>query len=74
MKLLYIVYWCNMGIMEKKMETTIMGYIGIIGYMGGCQNYGPFLDPLNIRCRIIIGIQKGTILDNHLYTYPKPVL
>ena len=21
------------------METTIMGYIGIIGYMGGCQNY-----------------------------------
>ena len=21
------------------METTIMGY------MGGCQNYGPFLDP-----------------------------
>ena len=22
-----------MGIMEKKMETTIMGYIGIIGYM-----------------------------------------
>ena len=27
------------GIMEKKMETTIMGY------MGGCQNYDPFLDP-----------------------------
>ena len=27
------------GIMEKRMETTIMGY------MGGCQNYGPFLDP-----------------------------
>ena len=26
------------GIMEKRMETTIMGY------MGGCQNYGPFLD------------------------------
>ena len=33
--------------MEKKMETTIMGYIGIIGYMGGCPNYGPFLGPLN---------------------------
>ena len=30
-------------------------------YMGDCQNYGPFLDTLNIRCRIIIGIQKGTI-------------
>ena len=30
--------------------------------MGGCQNYGPFLDTLNIRCRIIIGIQKGAII------------
>ena len=40
--------------MEKKMETTIMGY------MGGCQNYGFFLGSLNNRCRIIIGIQKGT--------------
>ena len=26
--------------MEKKMETTI-----IMGYMGGCQTSGPFLDP-----------------------------
>ena len=25
--------------MEKKMETTIMGY------MDGCPNYGPFLGP-----------------------------
>ena len=33
------------GIMEKEMETIIMSYIGIMGYMGGCQNYGPFLDP-----------------------------
>ena len=38
------------------METTTMGY------MGGCQNYGPFLGTLNIRCRITIGIQKGTII------------
>ena len=30
--------------------------------MGGCRNYGPFLGTLNIRCRIIIGIQKGTII------------
>ena len=29
-------------------------------YMGGCPNYGPFLRTLNITCRIIIGIQKGT--------------
>ena len=31
-------------------------------YMGGCQNYGPFLNTLNIRCRIIVGIQKGTMI------------
>ena len=30
--------------------------------MGGCQNYGPLLGALNIRGRIIIGIQKGTII------------
>ena len=30
--------------------------------MGGCQNYGPFLGTLNIRCRIMIGIQKGDII------------
>ena len=40
---------------------------------GGCQNYGPFLEPyystLDISCRIIIGIQKGDKnFDNHPYT------
>ena len=35
---------------------------GLGKYMGSCQNYGPFLGTLNIRCRIIIGIQKGTII------------
>ena len=30
--------------------------------MGGCQNYGPFLGTLNIRGRIIIATQKGTII------------
>ena len=30
--------------------------------MDGCQNYGPFLGTLNITCRIIVGIQKRTIL------------
>ena len=28
--------------------------------MGGSQNYDPFLGTRNIRCRITIGIQKGT--------------
>ena len=31
-------------------------------HVGGCQNYGPFLGTLNIRGRIIIGTQKGTII------------
>ena len=36
--------------------------------MGGCQNYGPFLSTLNIRCRIIIGTQKRDHnFDNHPY-------
>ena len=30
--------------------------------MGGCQNYGPLLGTLNIRGRLIIGTQKGTII------------
>ena len=40
-------------------------------YMGGCQNYGPFLGTLNIRGRIIMGIQKGTIIltTTHMYIY-----
>ena len=33
-----------------------------IKYVGGCQNYGLFLGTLNIRCRIIIGTQKKTII------------
>ena len=36
--------------------------------MGGCQNYGPFLGTLSIRCRTIIGTQKGDHnFDNHPY-------
>ena len=34
--------------------------IGII--VGCCQNYGPVLGTLNIRCCSIIGSQKGTII------------
>ena len=30
--------------------------------MGGCQNYDPFWGTLKIRCRSIIGIQKGAIM------------
>ena len=31
-------------------------------HMCSCQNYGPFWGTLNIRCRIIIRTQKGTII------------
>ena len=31
-------------------------------YMGGCQNYGPLLGPLNIRFRIILRTPKRTVL------------
>ena len=31
-------------------------------HLGSCQNYGPFLGTLNIRCRTIIRTQKGTII------------
>ena len=31
-------------------------------YLGACQNYGPFLGTLNIRCRTKLGTQKGTII------------
>ena len=41
-------------------DVYVCGYIYM--YMGGCQNYGPFLGTLNIRGRIIIGTQKGAII------------
>ena len=49
------------------LETYL--HIHMYVYMGGCQNCGPFLGALNIRCPIIIGI--------HIYIYmaassPKP--
>ena len=34
--------------------------------MGGCQKDGPFLGTLNIRCRIIMGTQKGTIILKYI--------
>ena len=37
--------------------------------MGGCQNYGPFLGTLNMRCRIIVGTPKGTIILTTTHTY-----
>ena len=38
-------------------------------YMGDCENYGAFLGALNSRCRIIIGIQKWTIILTTTHVY-----
>ena len=40
-------------------------------YVGGCQNYGPFLGTLNIRCRIIMRTQKGTLIltTTHVFRF-----
>ena len=38
-------------------------------HVGGCQTYDPFWGTLNIRCRIVIGIQQGpiTLTTTHVY-------
>ena len=45
-------------------------------HMDGCQNYAAFLGTLNIRCRIIIGIQQGTIIltTTHIILVPAQCL
>ena len=39
--------------------------------MGGCQNDGPLLGPLNTRCRVILGTQNGTMIltTTHMYVH-----
>ena len=51
------------------MQTKDHMYTRTYIHMGGCQNYGPFLGTLNVRCRIIIGTQKGTIILITTYIY-----
>ena len=46
------------------------GYTCVHTYMGGCQNSRP-LGTLNIRCRIIIRTQKGTLGHIHTYMFPE---
>ena len=31
-------------------------------HLGGCQNHGPLLGPLNTRCRVMLRTQKGAII------------
>ena len=44
--------------MENQMETD----------MAGCQNVGPFLGTLNIRCSIILRTPKGTMILTTIHT------
>ena len=34
----------------------------MLSYMGGCQNCGPILGPLNTWCRLILRTQTETII------------
>ena len=49
--------------LTKANQAVILNTSFSVTNVGGCQNYDPFLGTLNIRCRIIIGIQKGTIIS-----------
>ena len=40
-------------------ELGVRHQLPAVDDMGGCQNYGPLLGPLNTRCRMILGTQKG---------------
>ena len=62
-----IVYWGYFGIMEKKMEITIMGYIGILGvYIGGILGIMEKNMEITIMgyIGIILGLYRGYIGDN----------
>ena len=54
------LYKGYIGIMKKKMETTIVGYI--LGLYGWLSKLWSLLGTLNIRCRILIGIQRGGVI------------
>ena len=45
-------------------------------YLGGCQNHGLFLGPLDTRCCIILRTEKGTIIlaTTHLHAELLPLL
>ena len=53
-------YGVSIGVLQ-----FIYIYIHIGGfYMGGCQNYGPFLGTLKIRCVTILGYIGGLYMGS----------
>ena len=54
---------CKVGFRVQELRFTEQWFLhSILGNLGSCQKYGPVLSSLNIRCRIIIGTPKGTII------------
>ena len=51
------------GFYQSFMRVPKLGLLLLVQMeVGSCQNYGPFLGTPNIRCRTILGTQKGTII------------
>ena len=53
----------------KERRTTSFHYSKF--HMGGCQNHGPLLGPLNTMCHIMLRTPKGTTIltTTHIPTY-----
>ena len=55
----------SIGLNQK---TLLLKFLHPQSYMGGCQNYGPFLGTLNTRCRIKKNPKRNhNFFDNHPY-------
>ena len=59
------------GLAHFRVLREFLGRFGVGWHMGGCQNYDPFWGTLNIRCRSIVGIQKGTriLRTTHVFDF-----
>ena len=53
-----------MGSVKDSLKESLV-YV----YMGGCQNHGPFLGTLSIRCHITFRTPKGTIMLTTTHVY-----
>ena len=47
---------------QNRNGNIFLCYVDIHTYMGGCQNYDPSLGTLNIRLRIKLWTQEGTLI------------
>ena len=49
-----LIYWVYIGIMEKKMDTTIMGYLGIIGLVSSLGLYRDYIGIMEMKMETTI--------------------